>query len=147
MHMLVTNILRAVSDVYILKTVIWVTVSVTCIDRVPYFPYPNRKDLQALTLVGPTCQNPVLDPSSCTTAWQPALYVNDCYRRVTVIYTHAKIGFVLLYQNLHVSWSHINKIDYFTVFYLVLNSPLKMQQVVLITFRCGRFWMKKNWNR
>ena len=44
---------------------------VTCIDRVPYFsslfstlrePSVNRKDIQVLTLVGPTIDNLVLDP-------------------------------------------------------------------------------------
>ena len=35
----------------------------------------NSKELQAFTLVGPTCQNPVLNPPSCTTPQQPT--IND----------------------------------------------------------------------
>ena len=35
----------------------------------------KRKDLQALTLVGPSRNNPVLDPPSCTTPRQPTINV------------------------------------------------------------------------
>ena len=38
----------------------------------------DRKDLQALTLVGPTRENAVSEPPSWTTPWKPTIYKNVC---------------------------------------------------------------------